>query len=317
MASAADRAFGEIDSDVTDEELAAMKRAGVEIGRRVGHSVATRYSTRQTVEVLDHLVEVLSEWASAVTIEKVRQDATLVKSGQPSRLFVGIDPETTKKAALYDQATDESNPDSLASQVKKLQDAATSSGSQALGAGGINDKLEKIRLHGESDPATLDFVLELLDQLKVLPQGEAVERSIVAGNVIRGAKGYQMVDDPTGGERKPQIVVAANVAYQSKAKEVTDRVKDIQDLQQKLDPKVTDSYGWKAGWYDADHNPSDPNSLISKLNAATAKLSASGGLDKSKLQATVKEAKNALSGVTGFGKAPLEKKLNELDAMVK
>lgn len=204
MGSAADRAFGEVDNDVTEEEIKAMKRLGAIIGNGVGRNVAERYATPQTVEILEHFGEILPDWASGITLSMVRADKTRVRAGESSQLFTTS--ELIDKAKSHDEVAAKLTETTEA--LKKLEDAANNAGPLALGAGSSGSMAELIKFCTDN-PATIPFLLGLGQKLETLPSDDQNERSVAILEIAAAKGGMAFVDDPSGGPRRLASVLNA------------------------------------------------------------------------------------------------------------
>ncbi|HET6746485.1 MAG TPA: hypothetical protein VFH06_00055 [Candidatus Saccharimonadales bacterium] len=181
--------------------------------------VADTNSTKDTVAIVQVVELMLPSILTNIDGPTARKLLAAYNNGE--EIKAGTDPELARKAKLYDEVTDEDNEDSLAAQLKKLQDTANNGGTRQLGSGSttpdpaVEAVIDRIRpLVTNATAARVDGLIDLITTTNGLSPQVAGERSELALLIMEGGNhprlgNWAIVDDPNGSHRKPQILVDA------------------------------------------------------------------------------------------------------------
>jgi hypothetical protein len=217
MADQATQAFGENGSDITEEELAAMKRSGNRIGKGVGRPIAQRYPTATTLKMLAHCEEQLPLWGATVTWEEVQEDIAWVAAGNPSRLFVHAHQQGQRPAEDSQLGAEQSSggmvPNSSADKVEQITRLAKTS--PALAAEILT--LMQSALGAMSRGATESTIRDVFDFVNIVASGQDPD--------------LRLEDNTAGGTRagKTLRVVNASRAAKIQAEQELAKAKDDSD----------------------------------------------------------------------------------------
>lgn len=287
MSNALFDALGIDEKDGIDtDEIAKIKKV-VSAIRLEAALIAKGHETDDTVVMLDALLLKVKAFRREVSPEEARKIINARNAGEKIEFATGGDTSKLEQELAEANAAKQK----LADDLKAMQDAATGSGTKALGGSSTDSIMEELEKHVAGDPARAKNILDLFKQLSGLSPDDFKARADIMGRIAYAMPNWELVVEPSSKEKLPSILVAAlqkvadlgkdKVALEgqvkSQAKELDPFEKDsvaykLAMADKAFDQSVDGTIGNKAYWFDFHADLTNVNGWAAKLAAAEKAL---------------------------------------------
>lgn len=295
--------------------------------------VADNNDTRNTLAILQVIELLLGDLLKSLDPPTARRLLADYNNGQ--EIHAGVDPEVARKAALYDQVTDEANPDSLSHQLKMMKATANGRGTLQLGGGSGSDPatevvVDKIRpLVTGANADRVDGLIDLITKVGELDATAYAERAAIAFLIMEGGSdlrlgNWVMVDGPNGTGRMPQVLATA---YETNNQLRQERDNAVASLNNERDKNTKGSLAQRLEMAEQvlkdEKDEKVAGSLAHQLAQVKAAASPTHMVDKTEVKKRVDTARTKLDQVSGLmgskprGVEETRNVLNDLADLVK